>query len=261
MGATRESGAALVAPLVGGDGLAALADPVARARRMSEILALALAAALNPVLLGATTVMLGLDHPERLLLGYLCGAMLTSVTLGCVIVFGLGGGSSATDTAEVTLNPIGDLLLGGLILVVAFVVGTGRDTRRRERAARKQEANAAKGPPMWKQALSRGSPRATFVVGALLTLPGASYLAGLRRIADQDASTPSTILMIVGFNLVMLILLEAPLVGYAFTPDRTSRAVDRLTAGLARHGGRAALVFAVVLGLTLVGRGIGELVT
>src|SRR5580704_17894150 len=36
-----------------------------------------------------------------------------------------------------------------------------------------------KGPPRWQQALSKGSARTTFVVGALLTLPGGSYLAGL----------------------------------------------------------------------------------
>ena len=51
----------------------------------------ALTAALNPTLLGATTVMLLLDHPKRLLLGYLLGALLTSVTLGLVIVFALDG--------------------------------------------------------------------------------------------------------------------------------------------------------------------------
>ena len=204
--------------------------------------------------------MLTLGRPERLLLGYLCGAMLTSVTLGCVIIFGLGGGSSGTDTTEHTLDPIWDLVLGGLILVIAFVVGTGRDTRRRERAARTKAANAAKGPPKWKQALSTGSPRATFVVGALLTLPGGAYLAGLGKIAKQDASTPSTVLMIVGFNLVMLILLEAPLVGYALSPDKTARAVDRFTAWVARDGGKVALVGAVVIGVVLVGRGLGWLV-
>jgi Sap, sulfolipid-1-addressing protein len=228
---------------------------------MSEILLLSLAAALNPALLGATTVMLTLDRPERLLLGYLCGAALTSVTLGCVIVFGLGGESSTTTTVEHALDPIWDLALGGLILVIAFVVGTGRDTRRQERAARKKAANAAKGPPKWKQTLDKGSPGATFVVGALLTLPGAAYLAGLGKIANQDASTPSTVLMIVGFNLVMLILLEAPLVGYAFSPDKTARMVDRFTAWLARDSGKVALVVAVVIGVVLIGRGIGELLS
>ena len=45
---------------------------------MADIYVWAFTAALNPVLLGATTVMLLLDHPKRLLLGYLLGAMMTS---------------------------------------------------------------------------------------------------------------------------------------------------------------------------------------
>jgi Sap, sulfolipid-1-addressing protein len=226
---------------------------------VTEILPLALAAALNPTLLTATTIMLVLPNPSRLLLGYLCGAMLTSVTLGCVIVFAVGGDSSTTDTAEHTLNPVADLVLGGLILLIAFVVGTGRDTRRRARAERKKAADADKGPPKWKQVLSQGSPRTTFVVGALLTLPGASYLAGLSKIAKQDASTASSVLMIVGFNLVMLILLEVPVIGYAFSPEKTASTVERFTAWLSRNGGRVALIAAVVVGAGLAGRGVVEL--
>jgi Sap, sulfolipid-1-addressing protein len=224
-----------------------------------EIFLFSLTAALNPTLLAATTLMLVLPSPKTLLLGYLCGAMLTSITLGCAIVFVLGGESSGTRTAKHTINPIWDVVLGGLILVCAFVVGTGRDTRRRERAARKKAAKADKAPPKWKQALSKGSARTTFVVGALLTLPGASYLAGLTLIAKQDASTPSTILMIVGFNVVMLILLEAPLIGYTLSPEWTQRTVDRLSAWLERDGGRIALAGAVVVGLALTGRGIAQL--
>jgi hypothetical protein len=226
---------------------------------MGDIFLLALAAALNPTLLGATTVMLVLPHPERLLLGYLCGAVLTSVTIGCVIVFGVGGDSSGTSTSENTLDPIWDLVLGGLILIVCFVVGTGRDTRYKAREAKKKAEAAEKGPPKWKQALSKGSPRTTFAVGAVLTLPGAAYLAGLSQIAKQDASTPATVLMIVAFNAVMLILLEVPLIGYAFAPEGTARTVDRFTSWLSRDGGRIAMIGAVVIGVVLVGRGIGGL--
>ena len=226
---------------------------------MSQIFLFALAAALNPTLLAATTVMLVLDNPERLLLGYLCGAVLTSVTLGCVIVFGLGGESDATSTAENTLDPVWDLVLGGLILICAFVIGTGRDTRRRARAERKKEASAEAGPPKWKQALSKGSPRTTFVVGAVLTLPGAAYLASLSLIAKEDVSTPSTVLLILGVNVVMLILLEVPLIGYAFSPVKTQTAIDRFTAWLTRDGGKVALVAAVVIGVVLVGRGVAGL--
>ena len=58
---------------------------------MSQIYVFALTAALNPTLLAATTVMLVLPSPKRLLLGYLLGALMTSITLGLLIVFTLGG--------------------------------------------------------------------------------------------------------------------------------------------------------------------------
>jgi Sap, sulfolipid-1-addressing protein len=145
---------------------------------MDSVVLWAFTAAFNPTLLGATTVMLLLDHPKRLLLGYLLGAMLISLTLGMVIVFALDGSSAATSTGQSTVSPATDLALGGLLLVLAYVVRPGRAPnetgrlaeRRRKRAERKSE----KGPPRWQQALSKGTARTTFVIGALLTLPGAS---------------------------------------------------------------------------------------
>jgi hypothetical protein len=226
---------------------------------MGEIFALSLTAALNPTLLAATTVMLVLPSPRRLLLGYLCGALMTSITLGLIIVFTVNGSSSTTSTARHTLNPILDIALGAIILICAFVIGTGRDAKRRERAARKKAAKADKPDPKWKQALSGGSARTTFVVGALLTLPGASYLAGLEKIAKQNLSNTGTVLTVIGFNLVMLLLLEIPLIGYTVAPEATADRVKRFSAWLGRSGGRIALVFAVIIGLALVGRGVGEL--
>ena len=76
----------------------------------------AFTAAFNPTLLGATTVMLLLDHPKRLLLGYLCGALMTSITLGLVIVFALDGSSSATRRRSRRSARAMDLALGGLLL-------------------------------------------------------------------------------------------------------------------------------------------------
>ena len=58
---------------------------------MGKVVGLAFTSALNPSLVTATTVMLLLPRPERLMLGYWVGALLTSVTLGLVIVFTLEG--------------------------------------------------------------------------------------------------------------------------------------------------------------------------
>ena len=62
-----------------------------RLSRPGQGLPLRLTAALNPTLLTATTVMLLLPSPKRLLLGYWLGAMTTGVTVGLAIVHWLSG--------------------------------------------------------------------------------------------------------------------------------------------------------------------------
>jgi Sap, sulfolipid-1-addressing protein len=153
---------------------------------MGDIFLLALGAALNPTLVAAATLMMLLPNPKRLMLGYLLGALMTSITAGLVIISSLEN-SSAVRTTQTTLSPAATALLGVIALIAAFVLARSRDEAAAERRrARKQ----AKGPPRWQKALGRGSARVTFVVGALLTLPGASYLAGLNRIDKLNYSTP-----------------------------------------------------------------------
>lgn len=222
---------------------------------MGEVFVFALTAALNPTLLAATTVMLLLEHPKRMLLGYLMGALMTSISLGLVIVFALQD-SGATSTAQKTLSPAADLALGGLLIVIAVVLGTGADQRRRERRRTKRPAKKDKGPPRWRRTLDEGSPRIAFVVGVMLTLPGGSYIVGLNRIAYQDLSTAGTVGMVLVFNLIMLALLEVPLIGYTFVPERTPRAVDRFKAWIGRIGRRAAVYGAGGIVALLVIKGL-----
>jgi hypothetical membrane protein len=79
-----------------------------------------------------------------------------------VIVFALQD-SGAVSTPQSTLSPAGVIVLGLLLLLIAYV--------------------GPKEAPRWRKALDEGSARTAFVVGILLTLPGASYLAGLDRIS------------------------------------------------------------------------------
>lgn len=166
---------------------------------MGQIILLSLTASLNPTLVAATTVMLLLPSPTRLMLGYLLGALMTSITLGLVIVFSLSN-SSASNTTQNTVSPAVDIVLGGLAMVVAWVLWSGRHERIRERRQARKEAKPDKGPPRWQRELSKGSARTTFVVGALLTLPGASYLAGLDEIHKQKYSTAVTVVVVIGLT-------------------------------------------------------------
>src|SRR4249920_3839815 len=67
--------------------------------------------------------------------------------------------------------------------------------------------------------LGKGDPRATFVVGAILSFPGVSYLDALDHIHKLNPGTVPTVLLVVGFCLMQQILLELPLLGYVFAPD------------------------------------------
>ena len=163
---------------------------------VGDVILLSLTASLNPTLVAVTTVMLLLDKPARLMAGYLLGAYLTSITLGLVIVFALSS-SGAKNTTENTVSPAVDIGLGAVALAVAFVLYTGRAERLRERRRARKAANGKNEPPRWQRQLSKGSPRTTFAVGALLTLPGASYLAGLDEIHKLKASTAVTVLLVI----------------------------------------------------------------
>lgn len=137
--------------------------------------------------------MMLLPSPVKLMLGYLLGALMTSITLGLVIVFSFES-SDAVKTTENTLSPAASMVLGGIALVAALVLGTGRDRRAAERRRARKGPKKDKGPPRWQQALGKGSARTTFVVRALLTLHGASYLAGLTRIDKLNYSTAETVI-------------------------------------------------------------------
>jgi len=226
---------------------------------VGDVFFLAFLAALYPTLLAATTVMLVLPRPKRLLFGYLLGAAMTSITLGLLIVFTLRH-SGLVHSSQTTLGPGADLVLGGLALVVAFVLGSGRDERLLERRRERKAAKGPQGPPRWQQFLGRGSARVTFAVGAVLTLPGATYITALYRIADENLADPVTVLVILAFNLIMLMLLEIPLLAYTFAPDWTPQAVERFKRALRERGRGWAVRGAAIFGALLILRGVLTLV-
>jgi hypothetical protein len=222
---------------------------------MRDVILFSLTASLNPTLVAATTVMLLLPHPSRLMLGYLAGAYLTSITLGLIIVFSLSD-STAAKTTENTINPLADIGLGAVFLAISFVLHTGRVARARERRREKKAGEPDKGPPRWQRELSKGSARTTFVVGALLTLPGASYLAGLSSIHKLKEPASVTVLLVIGFNIVMMWLLEVPAAGFLVAPDWTPQAVERAKAWVSRHAHVFGVRATAAIGILLIIKGV-----
>jgi Sap-like sulfolipid-1-addressing protein len=226
---------------------------------LGSIFVLALTAMFNPTLLAAVTLMMLLPDTRKLMLGYLLGAYLASISLGFLIVFSLHG-SASVDTARTTLTPGEDLVFGFLALVAGVVLRTGRLGEARERRRQHKEDKSQK-ESLPQRLLGRGSARITFVVGMALTLPGASYLVALKQIADLGAGKVPSAALVVAFCLIQMAFLELPLIGYALAPESTQRRVEAFRDWLARSGPRVAGNLALAIGALLVVRGAIELIT
>jgi hypothetical protein len=225
---------------------------------LAHIFVLSLFAMFNPSLLAAVTLMLLLPNPKRLMLGYLLGAYMTSITLGLLAVFLLHG-TSAESTSKHRIGPVEDLVLGLLLATIAWVLKTGRDRpfeeRRRERRDAKLKARHEAGKPtesLPMRMLSKADPRLTFVVGVLLSFPGVTYLDALDRIHKLEPGTVATVLLVLYFCVMELMLLELPLLGYVFAPERTQQAVAGFKALLGRKGRTAASIGAAAVGALLI---------
>jgi hypothetical protein len=220
---------------------------------LASFIALSLTAMFNPTLLAAATVMMLLPETKRLMLGYLLGSYLTSITVGLLIVFSFHD-SSGVETAQTTLTPAEDLVFGAIALVIGLVLRSDFGAERRQR-----KKESAKEP--WAQRmLGRGSPKVAFAIGALLSFPGASYLVALNRLVHLDPGIPATVFLVVLFCVIQDLLLEVPLVGYAFSPQWTATAVERFRRWLSERGRIAGARVAIVIGVLLLVRGTLELV-
>jgi hypothetical protein len=229
--------------------------------QLVDIFLLSLTAMFNPSLLAAVTLMLLLPEPKRLMIGYLLGAYVTSITLGLVIVLALPG-SSTESTAKLTIGPVEDIVVGLLLWTIAFVLKTGRDRpfeeRRKEKKEEKLKAKEDAGKPTESlplRLLGKGDPRVAFVVGVLLSFPGVSYLDALDHIHRLDPGTFATVVLVVYFCVAQLLLLELPLLGYVISPAGTQATVTRFKNWMGRRGRSAAVIAATVIGAWLVIRG------
>ena len=150
--------------------------------------------------------------------GHLLGALMTSITLGLVIVFSLSS-SSAVDTTKNTLSPAADIALGAIALIGAVdpLVQTPQTPRAScQRQEKKSKPN--KPPPRWQQELRKGSPRTTSSSGRYSRCQAPHTSPACSQIHKLHYSTTATVLLVVGFNLIMLWLIEVPLACFPGRP-------------------------------------------
>ena len=220
---------------------------------MGEVVLFSFASALNPTLLAATTVMLLLPHPDRLMLGYWLGAMAMSIASGLLVVYALQG-SGAESTTKDTLTPVEDYVVAAGALVAAYLLASGAVLRIRARRARRRKE--PKKTPKWEERMRSGTFTTTLVLGVALSLPGATYFLLLDRLSKLHYSVVLTVLILIGSNLIQLIVLEVPMLAFAIWPEQTPNAIDSVKVWVGAHGREYGAIALVVIGVALAVRGI-----
>ena len=218
-----------------------------------HIFALALAAAVYPTLLAGVIILLTRPRPAGQLTAFLLGGMACSVTAG-LVVLGVMEQSGQFDSSSQAGSPVLDLAAGLASLAIGWAIATGRPRRVALRVADRPPPD----PERPLRALGGGSLPLIFVLGALLNLPGIWYLAALKEISTANYGTTGDVLLILGFNVVMFTLVEAPLLGYLLAPDRTKAAVDDFNAWLRGHKRQVGAGVAFAVGIYLIVKGLIE---
>jgi hypothetical protein len=223
---------------------------------MGSVFVFAFTAALNPTLVAVTTLLLTLPNPRRLLVGYVLGALAMSFTCGLLLVFALGSSSSASNDSKHYLSPVVDILFGGFILILVGRVARHRDRVLQAWSEHRHQKHGTKPPPRWKRALADATPRKAFLVALVLSLPGASFVAGMDQLSKQHLGVATKVILVLVFNVIQLLIIEIPLVGYFIKPQATDAAIERFRDFLSQHGNRMLLIGGTVVGLLILARGI-----
>jgi hypothetical protein len=216
-----------------------------------EILLLAVASAFWPTLILVVVVALRLEHPIRILVFFVAGALLTTISIGLAIVFTLdgttvGSGSSRSVSAAIYL------IAGVLSLVAAAVLWRIGSRPRKPKPPRTR-------PSLAERSVERGAPVA-FAAGVVLNIiPGTFPFVALVDIARLDVGDAAKVAAVVVFYVIMLAFAEVPIVAYLVAPERTIAATNAFNDWLARNGRRVAAGVLAAVGLYLVVRGLVKL--
>lgn len=214
----------------------------------AEFFALAFSAALNPKLLALDLLLIESRRPRAMFVCILLGGMTVALTIGLLDVLTVHADaikSQGKASAGV------DLALGLLLLGAGALLATGRVHGRRRSpvlvsGGRADKPEKAKKDGWAQRALAEPRLGLAMLVGALIGLPGASYLAALHHLIAGKYSTATQVIAVVVFVIISFLLIIVPFVFLELRPEAAKASLKWAQAWFAGH------VLQLVVGLALV---------
>jgi hypothetical protein len=221
-----------------------------------DLLVLALLSAFWPTLVVVDVLAFQTANPERILLAFLAGGLLTTVTVGTLIVVAFEGTSFGSSSQTSSTDAVLDFVIAGLAFLCAFIISRLPDRPKKPPGPRQQRRSE-----LTEKAIERGAPLA-FVGGILLNIvPGLFPLIALKDLMELDYSWPEVVATLFAFYVVMFAFIEAPIVAYVFARDWTGKEVTRFNDWLTANHRRVGAWVLCAGGTYMTIRGIVAAVT
>jgi hypothetical protein len=226
----------------------------------AEFFALAFLAAVNPKLLALDLLLIENRRPRAMFLWLLVGGLTVGVTIGLldVLVFHLDAINSQRSVGAGV-----DLALGLFLLVAGALVATGRVHGRRKppvpagdrqpgKPGKPGEEEKKEKKDSWAQRLL-AEPRLALavLVGAVIGIPGASYLTALHHLVAGKYSTATEVVAVFVFVIISFLLIIVPYAFLELRPEATKARLKHSQIWLGSHAKRLIAGVALLLGAYL----------
>ncbi len=152
-----------------------------------------------------------------------------------------GGGSEA--------GAIVDLVLGGIFLLLGVAATFSRDTPEKQAAQRERIERAAAGG--LRGMLLTGIAAQVVNIDAMTVFTGA-----IKEVAEADVSTGQAVVALAVALAVMLIPYYGPAVVYGLSPERSGRALARMSDWLLGHSRMLEIVVGLGFGIVFLAKGL-----
>jgi hypothetical protein len=225
----------------------------------AEFFALAFLAALNPKLLALDLLLIENRRPRAMFVCLLLGGMTVALTIGLldVLVF-----RADAIKAQGKVSAGVDLALGLLLLAAGALLATGRLHSRRTApvpAGDAQPRQPGKKGGWAQRVLAEPRLGLAMLVGAVIGIPGASYLTALHNLVNGKSSTATQVIAVAVFVLIDFLLIIIPFAFLELRPEATKALLKRTQDWLLGHAMQLMAGIALLLGAYLAVSGLVRL--
>ncbi len=224
--------------------------------------ALALFAAVYPVLLAVVALFLSRPRPIVLLAGLLTGGFLTTMIAGIVLVSVIGSTDVFTGSDKFTVRAWFNIAIGVILIAGAAYILFNRGQRRLLRRKHTEAAGSAKSekPSGWTaRAGAADSFWAAAIIGVAIDLPSVWFLAALKYLIDAQFSVAVVFLLLLSYAVIAYISIELSLLFSIKWPTQTQHVVQSANDWLKGHQRIIAAGIAGGIGIWQLSLGISKL--